>query len=78
MRPLFLAPARPMKEEWKISPYFGVFPRVFKALKDNDQNNLTKVAALLLGPTGIYKIEFHWVEITSSSFSLVEFKSVMI
>lgn len=32
MRPLFLAAARPMKVEWKMSPYLGVFPRVFKAL----------------------------------------------
>jgi hypothetical protein len=26
MRPLFLAPARPINDEWKIKPYFGVFP----------------------------------------------------
>lgn len=32
MRPLFLAAARPMKVEWKMSPYLGVFPRVFRAL----------------------------------------------
>lgn len=32
MRPLFLAAARPMKVEWKIRPYLGVFPRVFRAL----------------------------------------------
>ena len=32
MRPLFLAAARPMKVEWKMSPYFGVLPLVFKAL----------------------------------------------
>lgn len=32
MRPLFLAAARPMKVEWKINPYFGVFPFVFNAL----------------------------------------------
>lgn len=32
MRPLFLAPARPMKVEWKMSPYLGVLPRVFRAL----------------------------------------------
>lgn len=32
MRPLFLAAARPMKVEWKIRPYFGVFPLVFSAL----------------------------------------------
>ena len=31
--PLFLAPALPMKVEWNINPYFGVFPLVFKALK---------------------------------------------
>ena len=32
MRPLFLAPALPMKVEWKISPYLGVLPLVFRAL----------------------------------------------
>ena len=32
MRTLFLAAARPMKVEWKMSPYFGVLPLVFKAL----------------------------------------------
>ena len=31
IRPLFLAAARPIKEEWKINPYFGVFPFFFKA-----------------------------------------------
>jgi hypothetical protein len=30
--PLFLVPARPIKVEWNNNPYFGVFPRVFKAL----------------------------------------------
>lgn len=33
MRPLFFAPARPMKVEWKMSPYLGVLPRVFRALR---------------------------------------------
>lgn len=32
MRPLFFAAARPMKVEWKMRPYLGVFPRVFSAL----------------------------------------------
>lgn len=32
MRPLFLAAARPMKVEWKMRPYLGVFPRVLRAL----------------------------------------------
>jgi hypothetical protein len=32
IRPLFLVLALPMKEEWKIKPYLGVFPLVFKAL----------------------------------------------
>lgn len=32
MRPLFLAAARPMNVEWKMRPYFGVFPLVFSAL----------------------------------------------
>jgi len=34
MRPLLRADARPIKDEWKIKPYFGVFPRVFSALKN--------------------------------------------
>ena len=43
--PLFLAPARPMKELWKIRPYFGVFPLVLRALaiqklKIIDNNNI--------------------------------------
>lgn len=29
---MFLAAARPMKVEWKMSPYFGVLPLVFRAL----------------------------------------------
>lgn len=33
MRPLFLCLALPMKEEWKINPYLGVLPLVFRALK---------------------------------------------
>ena len=33
MRPLFLCLALPMKEEWKMSPYLGVLPLVFRALK---------------------------------------------
>ena len=32
MRPLFLAAARPVKVEWKMSLYFGVLPLVFKGL----------------------------------------------
>lgn len=31
MRPLLRALARPMKEEWKMRPYFGVLPRVLSA-----------------------------------------------
>lgn len=31
--PLLGVAARPMKEKWKIRPYFGVLPRVFNALK---------------------------------------------
>jgi hypothetical protein len=31
MRPLCFDAARPMKEEWKMRPYFGVFPFVFSA-----------------------------------------------
>jgi hypothetical protein len=37
MRPLFLMPARPIKVEWKSKPYFGVLPRVLRALTQNDQ-----------------------------------------
>ena len=33
IRPLFLAPARPMKVEWNIRPYLGVFPLVLRALR---------------------------------------------
>lgn len=33
MRPLLRCLARPMKEEWKIRPYFGVLPFVFRALQ---------------------------------------------
>lgn len=33
MRPLFLVPALPIKVEWKMRPYFGVFPLVFRALQ---------------------------------------------
>lgn len=32
MRPLFFCLARPMKDEWKMRPYLGVFPLVFSAL----------------------------------------------
>ena len=32
IRPLFLGPARPMKVEWNIRPYLGVFPFVLRAL----------------------------------------------
>merc|ERR1712019_11834 len=32
IRPLFLLAARPIKVEWKIKPYFGVFPRFLRAL----------------------------------------------
>jgi len=30
---LFLAPARPINEEWKMRPYLGVFPFFFRALE---------------------------------------------
>mmetsp|Transcript_60769 Transcript_60769/g.185573 ORF Transcript_60769/g.185573 Transcript_60769/m.185573 type:complete len:352 (+) Transcript_60769:800-1855(+) len=33
MRPLFFCCARPMNVEWKMRPYFGVFPLVFNARK---------------------------------------------
>lgn len=32
MRPFFLAAAQPVKVEWKLSPYLGVLPLVFRAL----------------------------------------------
>lgn len=38
MRPLFLAAARPMKVEWKIKPYLGVLPRVFRALQEEEES----------------------------------------
>lgn len=41
MRPLFLAAARPMKVEWKMRPYLGVFPRVLRALGGGDTARLT-------------------------------------
>lgn len=41
MRPLFLAAARPMKVEWKMRPYLGVFPRVLRALSGGDTARLT-------------------------------------
>jgi hypothetical protein len=31
--PLFLVDARPIKDEWNMRPYFGVFPRVLRALQ---------------------------------------------
>ena len=40
MRPLFFAAARPMKVEWKMSPYFGVLPLVFRALLEYSVNSL--------------------------------------
>merc|ERR1719440_294862 len=33
IRPLFFCWARPMNEEWKIKPYLGVLPFVFRARK---------------------------------------------
>ena len=33
IRPLFLVPARPIKDEWNIRPYFGVLPFFFRALQ---------------------------------------------
>lgn len=33
IRPLFFCFALPMKEEWKMRPYLGVLPLVFRALK---------------------------------------------
>jgi hypothetical protein len=35
--PLFLVEARPMKDEWNIRPYFGVFPLVFNALGESKE-----------------------------------------
>ncbi len=32
MRPVFLAAARPIKDEWKMRPYLGVLPLVLSAL----------------------------------------------
>ena len=36
---MFLVDARPMKDEWNMRPYFGVFPRVLRALKWNQEIN---------------------------------------
>lgn len=53
MRPLFLAAARPMKVEWKMRPYLGVFPRVLRALGGGgevrlvSQSELTASTALM-------------------------------
>lgn len=38
MRPLFLVPARPMNDEWKMRPYLGVFPFFFSALRKSTEN----------------------------------------
>jgi hypothetical protein len=40
MRPLFLVVAFPIKDEWKMSPYLGVLPFVFKALKIKRGENM--------------------------------------
>lgn len=49
MRPLFLAAARPMKVEWKMSPYFGVLPLVFRALgEEYSVENLRPEVSTLL------------------------------
>lgn len=42
-RPLFFAPARPINEEWKIRPYFGVFPFFFKALEKERDDTVLKI-----------------------------------
>merc|ERR1712108_79264 len=47
IRPLFLAAARPMKVEWKIKPYFGVFPFFFNAL--NNAFSAPKICTVLAG-----------------------------
>ena len=36
IRPLFLTLARPINDEWKMSPYFGVFPFFLSALRRNN------------------------------------------
>lgn len=33
IRPLFFLFARPINDEWKMSPYFGVLPFFFRALE---------------------------------------------
>ena len=48
MRPLFEVAARPMKEEWKMRPYFGVFPLFFRALQGEITQNYTFFRLLLL------------------------------
>jgi len=41
---LFLADARPIKEEWNIRPYLGVFPLVFNALNKAQKKEYQSVA----------------------------------
>ena len=43
IRPLFLADARSMNDEWNMRPYFGVFPRVFRALQLNKEGQPKRI-----------------------------------
>lgn len=71
MRPLFLAAARPMKVEWKMSPYFGVLPLVFRALGEeySVENLRPEVSTLLakaappLPPISRVSLKLGWVSI---------------
>ena len=65
MRPLLRCLARPMKEEWKMRPYFGVLPRVFSALQQkawmlaNCQTAWDAFAVADMCPIGIAWQECH-------------------
>lgn len=56
IRPLFRAEARPMKDEWKIRPYFGVFPRVFNALETKFHESYENLKAIRKYLNGKYII----------------------
>ena len=47
MRPLLRSFALPMKEEWKMRPYLGVLPLVFRAL--NRAFSAPRICTVLAG-----------------------------
>lgn len=38
-----MALARPINEEWKMRPYFGVFPFFFRALEKDRDDTILKI-----------------------------------